>query len=295
MKKFLSILLFILTLPLLLFSAFVDAAPVSSKKKAKISEFLAWAESHAGSGKGIGQIGYVLGATGQLGTINNITALCKSCFGLAWAKHFAITKRWVGHIITDCNGVAEAFLNKVLGGNHNTRAKYNYSQWCAGHNGKSLKDMPQVPGTAIFCANALGVVYHVGYLLRKYGPGPLDWFVLNNGMESHGLMITKISDSKSWNRWGQMIAEFEYDVPAVAVSCPYSTPTLLPKYSTIIESDAVRWLQWWLVQKGYKLPKYGIDGQWGKETDTAFRAFQSARGFKPLGTLTADMVKALVA
>jgi len=55
-------------------------------------------------------------------------------------------------------------------------------------------------------------------------------------------------------------------------SCPYAEPiSLILKGS---KGDSVRWVQWNLINKSYSLVKFGIDGDFGGETDVAVRKFQ---------------------
>jgi N-acetylmuramoyl-L-alanine amidase len=61
-----------------------------------------------------------------------------------------------------------------------------------------------------------------------------------------------------------------------AEACPYTRPQHLPKYGDDDDKthrQDVRWLQWQLTDHGYGLPKYGIDGQFGKETKAAMDAY----------------------
>jgi len=44
------------------------------------------------------------------------------------------------------------------------------------------------------------------------------------------------------------------------------------------QSAAVESMQLLLMGNGYDLPSFGADGQWGEETDEAFRRFEQENG-----------------
>ena len=51
-----------------------------------------------------------------------------------------------------------------------------------------------------------------------------------------------------------------------------------PQMKKGAKSDVVKWMQQRLVYLGYSVGKYGADGIFGKDTDSAVRKFQKARG-----------------
>ena len=57
----------------------------------------------------------------------------------------------------------------------------------------------------------------------------------------------------------------------------------LPKLQKGDKGDAVRYLQTLLLEHGQKLPKFGVDGDFGNETLKAVKAFQKANGLKQDG------------
>ena len=61
------------------------------------------------------------------------------------------------------------------------------------------------------------------------------------------------------------------------------------------KGDDVRELQTDLVKLGYKLPKYGADGDFGGETEKAVKAFQTASALKADGIMEADDYAAMFA
>lgn len=55
----------------------------------------------------------------------------------------------------------------------------------------------------------------------------------------------------------------------------------LPLLTKGMEGEDVRTMQQLLLYKGYELPRYGADGEYGDETENALLLFQEDRGLKP--------------
>ena len=55
----------------------------------------------------------------------------------------------------------------------------------------------------------------------------------------------------------------------------------LPLLKKGAESAAVRSMQQLLIAKGYEMPRYGADGEYGKETENALLLFQEDNGLEP--------------
>lgn len=104
---------------------------------------------------------------------------------------------------------------------------------------------------------------------------------------SSGVQHSKTINSK-WEVWA---------VPACCQPGEISAPTeptvkVLKKGSKGAE---VRALQTLLIQKGYPLPKFGADGDFGNETLAAVKAFQKDHGLKVDGIVGPETIKALEA
>ena len=78
--------------------------------------------------------------------------------------------------------------------------------------------------------------------------------------------------------------------PAPAALCSPSVPEL----SRGDTGEAVRAMQALLSLRGFPLPLYGADGEWGDETESAQRAFQAARGLAVDGITGQDTWAALI-
>ena len=68
----------------------------------------------------------------------------------------------------------------------------------------------------------------------------------------------------------------------------------LPLLKKGSEIPAVKTMQLLLLEKGYKLPEYGADGEFGEETDTALKAYQKANNLEVDGKCGAKTWAALI-
>lgn len=57
---------------------------------------------------------------------------------------------------------------------------------------------------------------------------------------------------------------------------PFEQPVVVPKYGD--SGDTVKWLQYALIIRGYSCGESGIDGEYGKYTDLAVKAFSTVNG-----------------
>lgn len=192
--------------------------------KVKISELLSCYFPHAVMTEGAAppnppasQWGYTLGGDGRIATLDYLTARAKKEYPDSWEDYLSRTKKWLGRVVQDCNAVAEAFYKQITGVDINTKARLNYANWCNPKSGqkadKTLAGLPQQPGVAVFIGPSADSIAHVGFLLYKYGTGPLDWYVLESRGADYGLVITKLA-GRGWAWWGVMSKYFEYDVGA---------------------------------------------------------------------------------
>lgn len=174
--------------------------------------------------------------------------------------------------VWDCQGLADGFVTEMTDVKTNVRARNNYASWCGI---KGTGDIPaerRVPGAAVFMDNG-SYVHHVGFLEKPVNAGNSfgDWWVVEARGVLHGVVRTKLSE-RSWNKWGWMTEFFEYEE-----TVPENT---LPEYGwrTLrigMVGEDVRALQSDLISLGYSCGKWGADGEYGKATKSAVRAFQS--------------------
>lgn len=225
------------------------------------------------------QYGYVMGSTGQIATLENLTSLAKDCYPAEWEKRLARSKKWIGHEIYDCNGIFEGYIKKKTGVNVNTRALNNYASWCDiksdKHANKNLTNLPQYPGVALFCGENPSSITHVGHLLFKYGPGYLDWYVAECRGVDYGYVARPLKEA-NWSFWGVMTKFFTYDVgtedfPNYISKIPKNNITPeSPKADIIWAQDKLNWN----INANLLL-----DGEYGQKTKDAYALYASKRGW----------------
>ena len=71
--------------------------------------------------------------------------------------------------------------------------------------------------------------------------------------------------------------------PQPETAAVYDTITL-PRIVKGMQSEAVRAMQQLLMARGYALPRYGADGEYGNETENALLCFQEDENIRPDGT-----------
>lgn len=187
-------------------------------------------------------------------------------------------KKWIGHTVADCSGLFD-WAFRVLGGIdifHGSNTIWNKYCTAKGElikgkrdDGKDLK-----PGTAIFTHNTnTDVRGHIGLYIG-------DGWVIEASGTINGVIKSKVTISK-WVEWGELKGVNYEAGPADVITDPEENMT----YGTIRKGDkgpVVKYAQQLLIAKGYDLPKYGADSDYGNETVAAVKAFQKANG------LTAD-------
>lgn len=135
----------------------------------------------------------------------------------------------------------------------------------------AINSIPEKPMIAVRFAGHVGIYVGDGYVIEWRG-------------FDYGCVRTGLKDRK-WTHW--------YELPWVIYDEKPTSPVpdagldifnvnslgsrLLKRGCT---GDDVRTLQQLLMQIGYKLPKYGDDGDFGTETETAVKEFQRANGLQ---------------
>lgn len=132
-----------------------------------------------------------------------------------------------------------------------------------------MKKMPEVKGLAVFMNGHVGVYIGGGYVIEARG-------------HAYGVVRTRLIE-RPWTKWAyieglEYITE-EKKPDASIMQPPWGSRDL----SRGMKGDDVKALQNKLMRNGYKLPKYGADGSFGAETETAVKEFQKARSIKPDG------------
>lgn len=187
---------------------------------------------------------------------------------LYWREH--------ANHVWDCNGMAEGIYENFSGVNINTKARYNYAEWCDPKGSGTIPVDKRVAGAAVFWSDSSASgIHHVGYLIEpvKAGCPEGDWYLIEARGVMYGVVKTKLNGRKP-NYWGWMTKYFDYtnaSVPEEPSLQEHDEFEILKKGS---EGAAVTELQKNLLLLGYSLPKYGADGDFGSETKTALKEFQ---------------------
>lgn len=188
--------------------------------------------------------------------------------------------KWIGHEVADCSGLF-SWAFKILGGYmyHGSNTIWNKYCTCKGElkagkrtDGKELK-----PGTAIFTHNTK--TDNRGHIGLYIGDG---WVIEASGT-INGAIKSKITISK-WVEWGELKGVDYESVQPDIITDPeeHTTYGTLKKGS---KGPVVKYAQQLLLDRGYKLPKYGADGDYGSETVAAVKAFQKDWGLKQDGII----------
>ena len=254
-------------------------------QKLNPSEFADWLMERAAA-----KDGYIMCAVGQ-----DPRALSEWYFsGQYSGAQLSKARYWRDHAarVFDCQGLADCYVTERAGvGKVNVRARDNYAGWCGVKGTGAIPAEKRQRGAAVFIHNG-SYVSHVGYLVspvdadRPAG----DWLVVEARGVMYGVVTTRLS-ARGWNRWGLMDKYFDYaatpDVPS-----PLPGMRLLKRGCT---GEDVRRLQTSLLELGYDLPKYGADGQYGQETESAVRQLQAAAGIEVDGKYGEETHAALMA
>ncbi|OQB24512.1 MAG: putative peptidoglycan binding domain protein [Chloroflexi bacterium ADurb.Bin180] len=236
----------------------------------------------------VGKVGYIIGTRGQLWTLSMYDRWVENPTWEAYLTNLKLWgKKWIGHIVADCMGWYEMWYN---GGDLdkplplstkypdiNTYAMYDLAKREGLPNG-SIETLPQDCPYPV----AVGYPGHVGYYL--------DGLVYQAAGHQVGTLTTPLKElawNKPWQYW-------------------YALPYLDYEgwWETVIQRgakgpDVVAWQQA-LLKAGFSLPRFGADGDFGGETETATKAYQTAinqtaDGVVRLSTLTAmlDTLRAI--
>lgn len=214
--------------------------------------------------------GYIWGTAGVMWTASRQAQLEKTTDSdrKSGREHGS---KWIGHMVADCSGMF-SWAFKQLGGYMYNGSNTMWDKYCVHQgelrNGKRTDGQDLKPGTAIF-THSTEKRGHVGLYI---GNG---WVIEASGT-INGVIKTKITISK-WVEWGELKG-VDYGEPAQDVVVD---PDENPVYGTIRKGDrgpVVRYAQRLLLERGYKLPRYGSDGDYGSETAAAVKAFQKDWG-----------------
>lgn len=183
---------------------------------------------------------------------------------LYWREHAA--RVW------DCNGLAEGIYKDYTGVDINTKARYNYAQWCDPKGTGLIPAEYRVPGAAVFWGDKAADITHVAYLDKPVDPNKPegDWYMIEARGIFYGVVRTKLSE-RNPEFWGWMTKYFDYEGNEVGIIL---SPLGARKLYNGCEGEDVKELQVKLIRLGYDLGKWGADGDFGDMTEMAVDEFQ---------------------
>ena len=239
---------------------------------------------------------YVFGARGQYCTPANrrarysdahptIKSKCKNfdgsdmtgCAGCKWYPNSKYTR------IYDCRGFTYWILKQVYG--WELEGAGCTSQWNKASNWKAKGEISDgIPQGVIVCV----------FYFKKDSKGRRTTTVEHTGLYyngetvecSNGVQHSK-SLNKKWEVWGlPACVEAEGEIAPVPVpSVPEEPKDEYPTLRKGSKGDWVKILQNKLMMRGFALPRFGADGDFGSETLTAVKAFQMANGLTEDGVV----------
>lgn len=187
-------------------------------------------------------------------------------------------QKWVGHRVWDCSGLTMwAAKQHGISYHHGSNSMWNYDMK---YKGKLAKGMELPVGAYVYTGNDQKKP-HIGTYTG-------DGLVTEAAGSNAGCIQTKLHGGK-WLYWG-LGKGIEYDfIPGQESKEDDSVKTL--KRGS--KGEEVRKVQKLLLERGYKLPKYGADGDFGAETEKAVKQFQLDWGLKQDGIVGPETLKYL--
>lgn len=183
--------------------------------------------------------------------------------------------------VWDCNGMAEGIYEIWSGENINSKARYNYADWCSSKGKGMIPTERRVPGAAVFWGDSASRIHHVGYLVKpvKDGHPDGDWYIIEARGVMYGVVKTRLYERKP-NFWGWMTKYYDY---AETGSAPVEPNAPLMGWRFLRngdEGDDVKQMQEALIRLGYDLGRWGADGDFGDATEIAVKEFQRDYGLE---------------
>ena len=150
----------------------------------------------------------------------------------------------------------------------------------------TIDTLTEIPGVALRSDGHVGVYVGGGYAVEERG-------------FNYGCVKTKVA-SRKWTHWFQL--PFVDYGDAVFTGGSYVKPDSAQTEYTLgtrtvkkgSKGTDVKALQEFLLQLEYSLPKYGADGEFGSETETALKKFQKKVGIKQDGIYGSETHTALM-
>ena len=228
--------------------------------------------------------GYIWGTSGETWTQAKQDALAKKYNSnpekyteLKYSVKYG--KKWIGHRVWDCSGLTKwAAGQHGISYHHGSNSMWRYD---SSHRGELKKNMELPVGAYVYTGND-DEKPHIG---TYTGEG----MVTEASGSNAGCIQTKLHSGK-WKYWS-LGKGISYDfIPEDGVTMADADHPTLKKGA---KGKTVKRAQQLLLERGYKLPKYGADGDYGSETEAAVKQFQKDWGLKQDGIIGPETWKML--
>ena len=193
--------------------------------------------------------------------------VCADCVG--GCKGYAWTNGGQG--VVEAIGTDKAITSKYGGGGCPDKSANGMFTWAKskGMEWGTIDTIPEIVGLAVRFDGHVGYYVGNGYVVEWRG-------------FSYGCQKTRLKDRK-WTHWYKL-PFIDYNDEAGAIAPPdVSVPLGSRLLKRGMAGADVKAMQELLLQLGYKLPKYGTDGDFGAETEKAVLAFQKDEGLEQDG------------
>ncbi len=217
--------------------------------------------------------GYIWGTAGEKWTAEKQKELEKTTdSNRAQGRQYG--NKWIGHRVADCSGLF-SWAFRQLGGSIYHGSDTMYRKYCVNKGelskGKRTDRGTLKPGTAVFVWNGSNYS-HVGL----YAGGGI---VIEAMSTLKGVTTTKVTAGK-WTHWGELQGVNYSDNPDVKNqnTAQSNAGKFWPTLRRGSKGDSVKECQALLEKAGYSVGPCGIDGDFGRATLAAVKAFQSDHG-----------------
>lgn len=222
--------------------------------------------------------GYIYGAAGDLWTETKQkqkVGYMVDKYGTTWQKNSEAKvdnyykaavygDKWIGHYVADCSGLFRWAFNQFkvyIAHGSNTIWKSYCTEQGNLSNGKRMDGKPLKPGTAVF-TDKNGDKTHIGLFIGG------SKVIEAQGTEA-GVCTSNIGASK-WKCWGEL-KSVSYGTDNNGFPSQSTWKATIRKGSKGAEVSEAQKM---LYRLGYDLGSYGIDGDFGRATESAVKAFQ---------------------
>ena len=154
--------------------------------------------------------GYIMGATGQDPKSWPVNS--------HWFTQYTGAQRekalyWREHAqrVWDCNGLADGLYRDYSGRNIDSKARYNYADWCDPKGSGVIPPKYRMAGAAVFWGKSAANITHVAFLYRPMNANRPrgDWTLIEARGVMSGVVETRLMSRKP-DFWGLMTRYFDY-------------------------------------------------------------------------------------